>query len=314
VRLLAGIGVVATAAACLVTVSGTAAATPVSPVNVDFADFSSVNGLTMAGETSIGVGSTMQLTNNTDGTQAGAFWLNTPIDTARDFTSHFRYRTATGAGPVGNGFTFTIQNVGTSALGSCGGGYGYTADACDASSAISPSEAYVFDAADGNANLNGTGGTLTDASATYVDPHDGSVEQAWVDYAAATHTLTLYTATANAPKPATATAQRVITDLSTWTGSAYLGFTGGTGTDLLTQEVKSWSVHQPLLAPGSVSAVAGATGAAAGHASITVSWSPPADDTDPTSVAPARSSAYNANVSVISSARLIRWPNGVMTG
>ena len=297
-RLLAGLGVVVTAATCLVTVSGTAAATPVGTVNVDYADFSNVAGLSMVGVTSIGVGSTMQLTNNTDGDDAGGVWLNAPIDATRDFSSRFRYKTFAGAGPVGNGFTFTIQNVGTSALGSCGAGFGYAASGCDASSAISPSEAYVFDAAGGNAIRNGTDGVVTDAGATYVDPHNGTVEQAWVDYAAATHTLSLYTASANAAKPTAPTAQRVITDLSTWTGSAYLGFTGGTGTDLLTQQIKSWSVHQPLLAPGPVTAIAGADGAAAGHASVTVSWSPPSDDSDPTSV-----TSYTIYRSTDSSAR-----------
>jgi hypothetical protein len=293
----AGVGVLATTAATLV-VGGTAAAAPAAAVNVDFANFSDVSALSMVGTTSLAAGSAMQLTNNTDGNQAGGVWLKAPIDASRDFASHFRYQTVAGTGAPGNGFTFTVQNVDTSALGSCGAGLGYAASACDASSAISPSEAYAFDAADGNKVLNGTNGTLSDSGATYVDPHDGTFEQAWVDYAAATHTLSLYTATANAPKPVTATAQRTITDLSTWTGSAYVGFTGGTGTEVLAQRIKSWSVHQPLLAPGSVSAVAGSAGAAAGQARVTVTWDPPADDPNSTQV-----TSYTIYRSIDSSSR-----------
>jgi parallel beta-helix repeat protein len=285
-RLLAGLGVVAIAASSLaVGGTGTAYASGSSAVNVDFADFSSVAGLAMVGTTSVAAGSALQLTNSTDGNQAGGFWLTTPIDTARDFSSHFRYLTVAGTGTVGDGFTFTIQNAGTSALGSCGAGLGYTASACDGSAAISPSEAYAFDAAAGNEVFDGSDGTLTDAGTSYVDPHNGTIEQGWVDYAAATHTLTLYTAAANVAKPATPTAQRTIADLSAWTGSTYLGFTGGTGTDLLEQDVKSWSVHQPLDAPGSVSALAGPAGAAAGHATVAVSWDPPADDPNSAQVA-----------------------------
>ncbi|MDQ1684593.1 MAG: glucoamylase, partial [Frankiaceae bacterium] len=99
-----------------------------------------------------------------------------------------------------------------------------------------------------------------------------------------THELSLYTADMNTPKPSTPTAQRTIANLSAWTGSTYLGFTGGTGTDVLTQVVKSWSVHQPLDAPDSVTAVAGPAGATAGHGTVTVSWSPPADDPGATQV------------------------------
>jgi len=288
VRPLAGLCAAAIAASTLA-VGGTALTAPAiagatTGLNADFADFSNVSALSMVGTTSIAVGSAMQLTNKTDGHQAGGFWLTTPLDTTRDFDSHFRYVTIAGAGAVGNGFTFTIQNVGTSALGSCGAGLGYAASACDASGAIDPSEAYAFDAVGSNEVYDGTSGVLADAGASYVDPHDGTIEQAWIDYDAATHTLRLYTAAANAAKPSTATAQRVIADLSTWTGSTYLGFTGGTGADLLEQDVKSWSVHQPLLAPGSVTAVAGAAGAAAGHAPISVSWDPPADDPTSTHV------------------------------
>ncbi|MDQ1683848.1 MAG: Legume lectin domain, partial [Frankiaceae bacterium] len=226
-RLVAGIGVAVAVAACLVAGEGTALATPTTGVNVDFADFSDVSSLSMVGATSVGAGSALQLTNNTDGNQAGAFWLTTPIDTTRDFASHFRYQTVAGTGSPGNGFTFTIDNAGTSALGSCGAGLGYAASACNANGAITPSEAYGFDAADGNAILDGTNGTLTDSGATYVDPHDGTFEQAWIDYDAVTHELSLYTADMNTPKPSTPTAQRTIANLSAWTGSTYLGFTGG---------------------------------------------------------------------------------------
>ncbi|MBV9369310.1 MAG: hypothetical protein JO074_05745, partial [Frankiales bacterium] len=262
-------------------------------MNVDFANFSDVSEISRVGTTSVGVGSSLQLTNNTDGNQAGGFWLKTPIDPARDFSSRFTYLTvAPAAGTAGNGFTFTIQNTGTSALGSCGAGLGYAADGCNPNAAISPSESYAFDAADGNAVLDGTDGALTSTGMTYADPHNGTIQQAWVDYAAATHTLSLFTAAVNAAKPSTPAAQRVIADLSAWSGSTYLGFTGGTGTDLLTQAVKSWSVHQPLDAPGAVSAVAGAAGAAAGHATVTVSWSPPADD--PTSAAVTSYTVYRS--------------------
>lgn len=271
-------------AASTLAVGATAYASPPAAVNVEFADFSDVTALSLVGSASVTAGNTLQLTDNTTGNQAAGVWLTAPLDPARDFATHFRYETTAADGTVGDGFTFTIQNVGATALGSCGAGLGYAADACDAGSAISPSEAYAFDAAAGDEIFDGTDGTLSDANSTYADPHDGTVEQAWIDYTAATHTLTLYTGDANATKPASPTAQRVVTDLSTWTGSAYVGFTAGTSADLLTQTIDSWSVHQPLAAPASVDATAGTAGLAAGQSAVDVSWSPPADDADSTTV------------------------------
>ena len=282
-RPLAGLCVAAVAASTLA-VGGTAHATLAAAVNVEFADFGDTSALSLVGSAAGTAGNALQLTDETTGNQAGAVWLTSPLDTARDFATHFRYETLAGAADVGDGFTFTIQNAGTSALGSCGTGLGYAADACDASGAISPSEAFAFDAAAGDEIFGGTDGTLSDANATYADPHDGTVEQAWIDYVAATHTLTLYTAAGNAAKPVTPTAQRVITDLSTWTGAAYVGFTGATSADLLSQTVDSWSVHQPLAAPESADATAGTAGLAAGNSAVDVTWSPPADDPDSTIV------------------------------
>jgi hypothetical protein len=286
-RLIAQVGTVATIASTL-SVGATAftsAALAVTPtgVNVDITNFDA-SGLSFAGSATTVAGNAAQLTDNTTGDQAGAFWLTTPIDTARDFSSHFLYNTTVGAGDPGDGLTFTVQNAGTSALGACGFGLGYGTSPCNSNDAITLSEAYGLDALGSNRVLDGTNGALSDPSISYVDPHDGTSEQAWVDYDAAAHTLKLFTAAGGDPKPADPTATRAVADLSTYGGSTYAGFTGGTGTNALTQVITSWSFHQPLLAPGSVTAVAGAAGAAAGHAPVNVSWTLPADDTNSSQV------------------------------
>jgi hypothetical protein len=69
------------------------------------------------------LGHTLTLTPELNA-QLGSAWRQSKVNVDR-FTASFRY-SATGTGfPLGEGFTFTLQNQGPSALGSAGGGLGY---------------------------------------------------------------------------------------------------------------------------------------------------------------------------------------------
>ncbi len=88
--------------------------------DVSYVDFSSTAGLTLVGSAA-GVGSELQVTPD-QASQVGAVWATTRQDVTSPFTSEFTFRLSGG----GEGFAFVIQRDAVDAIGSGGGGLGYS--------------------------------------------------------------------------------------------------------------------------------------------------------------------------------------------
>jgi hypothetical protein len=183
----------------------------------------------------------------TDGglNEAGSAFYTTPVN-IQSFTTDFGFQLSN---PAGDGITFTIQDVGPSALGSSGGGLGYAT--------IANSVAIKFDLFNsGGEGPDSTGlytnGAMPTAPAinltgTGIDLHSGDNMDAHITYDGTNLTMTL---------------TDVLT-LATWSNSwpinipsvvggntAYVGFTGGTGANTASQKLTSWTyIAGPLTVP-----------------------------------------------------------------
>jgi Bacterial lectin len=139
-----------------------------------------------------------------------------------------------------DGFTFCIQNSGSSALGAPGGGLAYTG--------IPKSVAVKFDlhnnageGLDSTGLYTGGAHPVTpsaDLSSTGINLHSGDPINVAVSYDGTTLTMTETDLTNNA----TAT-QKYQVNIPQQVGgdTAFIGFTAGTGTLTATQEILNWS-------------------------------------------------------------------------
>lgn len=181
--------------------------------------------------------------------QARSGFRTTTIDVRR-FTTTFDFQLTAGANTA-DGFTFTIQGVGPTAVGGAGGGLGYGTDGGGAGNRILQSLAIKFDlypnAGEGNNSTgvytNGADPINPSVPLTGIDLHTDHAVRATVTYDGANLYMTLLD-TVNQQ-----TFQRVFTgyNIPSLVGSsdAYIGFTGGTGGLVATQDILSWS-YTPL--------------------------------------------------------------------
>ena len=186
----------------------------------------------------------LQLTNGGLNEAGSAFFI-TPVN-IQSFTTNFGFQLSN---PAGNGMTFTIQNAGSTALGSSGGGLGYAT--------IPNSVAIKFDFFNTAGEGVDSTGLYTDGAmptvpainlaGTGINLQSGDNMSVQITYDGTDLTMT-------------------ITDeltLATWSNSwpinipsivggntAYVGFTGGTGTSSSSQKLTSWTyVAGPLSVP-----------------------------------------------------------------
>jgi hypothetical protein len=309
-RALAHLGVLATLTSSLTAVGALAggvaanAFVPATTNTYDFPTFApgdatlfALNGGATVGGTDSGVG-VLQLTQATTPSQRASAWGKAPVDTTKSFASNFVFDLNTGNTSVNDGFTFTLQGAGTSALGGCGDyiglGQGST-DPCDFASGIGTSVAFGF--RNGHALFVKNGDTdvpADDVVATpTIDVNTNANKQdpkgryeAWVDYDAVAKSLKLsfakFTAAGAAPaKPAALMTETA--DLSSIVGSTgYAGFTGSTGTtggttDALVQDINSWDFREVAAAPSGLTATpvdytANPPAPAAGASEIDLAW------------------------------------------
>jgi hypothetical protein len=181
----------------------------------------------------------------TDGgaSEASSAWFTSPVN-VQSFTTDFTFQLTN---PNADGMTFTIQNVGTTALGSTGGGLGYASTVCNSTSGIGTSVAVKFDlfqnCQEGN---NSTGLYTNGASPTSpatalgggVNLHSGDIFQVHMTYNGAALTMTITDTVTNA------------TFTTSWTinipaivggNTAFVGFTAGTGGQTAKQEIIGWT-------------------------------------------------------------------------
>jgi Legume lectin domain len=160
----------------------------------------------------------------------------------QSFTNNFTFQLTNAAA---DGFTFTVQGVGPTALGPFGGALGYGPTSYVP--AIASSVAVKFDLYDNGGEGNNSTGLYTDgASPTIpaitlgggVNLHSGDVMQVQMSYDGTTLTMTITDATT----AATFTTSWPINIPATVGGNtAYVGFTGGTGGGTADQQILTWT-------------------------------------------------------------------------
>jgi hypothetical protein len=208
--------------------------------------FSSVAGLTLNGSAVNTDDSRLQLT--TAGLyQAGSVFWNQPIG-VQSFTTDFLFQLSSAQG---DGFAFTIQNVGANALGASGSGLGYQN--------IAKSVAIKFDfynnAGEGTDSTgvytNGAIPTVpaVDMSASGVVLRSGDSIQAHITYDGTTLSMTLLDLVTN---KTFVLSQAVNIPQIVGANTAYVGFTGSTGGLTASQKLLYWTYATQ--APSSVTA------------------------------------------------------------
>lgn len=211
------------------------------------AGFTGETSLTLNGGAIIS-GSRLRLTDG-GGNEARSAFFTTPVNIAQ-FTSDFSFQLTN---PNADGFTFTIQGSGATAVGPSGGGLGYGPDnvtnpSSSANTPIAKSVAIKFDlynnAGEGvdstGSYTNGVSPTTpsTDMTSSGVNLHSGDVFKVHVTYNGTTLTWTITDATT--AKTFTTSAAVNIPNL-VGGSTAFAGFTGGTGGSTATQEVITWT-------------------------------------------------------------------------
>jgi hypothetical protein len=189
-------------------------------------------------------GTRLQLTDNaTTNEVASAFWT-TPVN-VQTFTNDFTFQQTS---PNADGFTFTIQGVGATAIGPGGGGLGFGPNVPGGTAGIAKSVAVKFDLYDNQGEgPNSTGMYLNGVSPTIpattlggnVNLHSGDIFQVHMTYDGTKLTMTI---TDTAVPANTFTTSWTVNIPSTVGGNtAYAGFTAGTGGGTAQQEVITWT-------------------------------------------------------------------------
>ncbi len=239
--------------------------------------FSSATGLTLNGAAAVNDGNLVLTNGNTN--QAGSAFTTNLVDVT-GFTSQFTFQTS---GKVayansGEGFTFTIQGNGPTALGGPGAALGYGATASGGNAGINNSVAIKFDLNNNNGEGIDSTGLYTDAapptnlssidlSSTGINFHSGDLFRVNLTYVGTTLTVVINDLTTNA-----SATQNYTINIPTVVGSStgYVGFTGATGTQVAMQNIISWSYAPTASASPNAPSGLGATPASA--TSVYLNW------------------------------------------
>jgi hypothetical protein len=174
--------------------------------------------------------------------QSGSAWAHERLDLTKSFESTFKAYLHHGK-PGADGIAFLVQGEGPRALGGWGGGLGYRG--------IKPSVAVEFDTfqntPDPSSNhlavvLNGNPDVHVGVAESSI-PLYGKPFTARVNYDAAAHHLKIYVKSLKAGAEEQLLLEHDV-DLADQVGaaSAWVGFTGSTGTALSKQDIYSWTV------------------------------------------------------------------------
>jgi hypothetical protein len=199
--------------------------------------FATATGLSLVGVAALASGA-LELTND-GGDEASAVWYTTPVN-VQAFTTDFNFQVTPASASIADGFTFTIQNVGVSAVGGNGGGLGYLG--------IGSSVAVKFDLYNNDGEGADSTGFYTDGAAptvpaidmtaSGVNLHSGDILHAHISYAGTTLTLTLTDTVTNA---SFTTSTAINIPATVGGNTAYVGFTAGTGGESAIQEILNWT-------------------------------------------------------------------------
>ena len=204
--------------------------------SIDFGGgFSSTTGLTLNGSAVATDDTRLQLTDGQTW-QAGSVFWNAPIN-IQSFTTTFEFQLSYAQG---NGFTFTIQNMGPTALGGDSAGLGYQD--------ITQSVALKFNFYNYDNEGSDSTGLYTDGepptvptvdiSSSGIELGSGDAIQAQVTYDGTTLTLNLLDMVTN---DTFKWSQAINIPQTVGGNTAYVGFTGGTGGLSASQKIISWT-------------------------------------------------------------------------
>ena len=203
---------------------------------INYPGFPSASGLTANGSASLSATS-MELTNG-GLFEAGSAFSETPVN-VQAFNTDFKFKITN---PAADGFTFTIQNTGPTALGFDGGSLGY--------GGIGKSVAVKFDIFQntGDPSNNSTGifvdgavpigPTSIDLTGSGINLHSGDEMDATINYAGEALTLTITDMVTHA-----SWTHPFVVNIPAIVGgnTAYVGFTAGTGGQSSTQQILNWT-------------------------------------------------------------------------
>ena len=192
--------------------------------------------------------SRLQLTNGGQN-QAGSAFVNTPVN-IQSFTTDFTMQLSNAAG---DGMTFTIQNVGPSALGPAGGGLGYGPDSPTTpdpspNTPIANSIAVKFDffsnAGEGTDSTglytNGASPTIPaiDLTNSGINLRSGDTMAVHIAYDGTNLAMTI---TDNVASATFTQSWPINIPQTIGSNTAYVGFTAGTGGSSSSQKIETWS-------------------------------------------------------------------------
>jgi hypothetical protein len=183
-------------------------------------------------------GTSLVLTTTAGTVQDSSAWFPTAVN-IQNFTTDFQFQLSSGT-TTADGFTWTLQNNSTAALGAAGGELGYTG--------IGKSVAVKFDLYNNSGEgvdstglyLNGVSPMTpaVDMTGTGIDLHSGDVFKVHLSYDGTNLAMTITDATTNA----TFTTTWAVNIPGTVGGNtAYAGFTGATGGLTAVQNILSWT-------------------------------------------------------------------------
>jgi predicted RecA/RadA family phage recombinase len=215
--------------------TATAAYTITGSPTVNFSSgFTGETTLTLNGSAVIN-GSRLRLTDGGSG-EAGSAFFSTPVN-VQSFTNTFSFQLTNA---TADGFTFTIQGAGPTALGTAGGNLGYTG--------IPTSVAVKFDLFNNAGEGNDSTGLFTDGamptvpsvdmSSSAVNLHSGDVFQVQMTYNGTNLAMTITDQTTGGTF-----SQTFPINIPATVGgdTAWVGFTAGDGAFTAIQDILSWT-------------------------------------------------------------------------
>jgi hypothetical protein len=270
--------------------------------------------------------SRLQLTNG-GVQQAGSAFFNTPVN-IQSFTTDFTMQLSNA---VADGMTFTIQNVGPTALGPSGGGLGYGPNLPanpdpNPNTPITHSVAVKFDffsnAGEGNDSTglytNGASPTTpaVDLSSRGIQLNSGDTMSVHLAYDGTNLSLTITDTVANK-----AFTQMWPINIPQTIGSntAYVGFTGATGGSSSSQKIETWSFTSNTSPAGGVATpiITPASGTYPPPISVSISDASPnstiyytTDGSTPTTMSTQYSKPFN--ISATSTVKALATANGLI--
>jgi len=208
-----------------------------SGAQIDYPDFSSLTGLVFNGygTSAKSSGDKLLLTDNVGSEARSVFYQSkVPVDV---FSAHYSFTIGAG-GADADGFTFVIDNGSTSDLGHGGADLAYAGGTFGAKSVALEFNTYNYGSFGTTFAFTSGGQVAADRmDASPLDLHSGDTFDATVTYNGTDLAITVVDTTTSQ----TYHASEAI-NLATVLGAetAYVGFTGGTGTDHSTQEIDSF--------------------------------------------------------------------------